>query len=681
MKIQNYLLAFLFQIIFCLEPEDDVSDTNYIVFSNENVKVSNDIQIADTVVLIEKPGNYYITGESDEGNVVVKSNKVTLYLQNLKLMSAKTAPIIIAKNLKDVSIINIENTTLINFENPSTTEGECAVIKIKKNSVVHFKNNAIMTLFGVCNNIIKGGEKVSLYFDKCDGEYIINSNKTSISADNLLVFNGGVFTIQSSYGNGIKSVPDDSDNESIGKIVINDGDFKVQSYKDAFVAKKNITILNGKFDVMTQNGYNDPLYNVNVSSKGFKVTNDSKDSEIRIYSGDFEINTVDDAFRSNRDLTILGGNIQIRAGDDAICAKNDLVLGVKNAPLDDLKINIIYSYEALEGMTIKIYSGRIRAKASNDGINASGPVRHVEPVWNFTNRNFSNWNFTNRNNTSRNNTSRNNSNWWDNFNFWNNSDFDNTDWWNSFRNNNSSRNNTNQRRRYYFFGNDSYYISIFGGELYVDSDTDGFDSNGNVYIHGGNINIFSSPNGTDNPIDRDGNCTVFNAEVLAVGVKGAGYVHKWIDKGNQLYCFYTGKVSQNQKLEITNDKNKVIKEEVIPKNISYIFYTSLKLNKNYHFYIYTDKDKKQELNVTCDYLEQGEDDEDVNFSTDKNEENPKEGDNKEEDNKKKEDNKKEDNKNEDGNTKDTNEDKNTNNNSRYLGLFYSIYIIMLTILL
>ena len=672
MKILHYLLAFLVQIIFCIEPEDDdVSDTNFIVFSNEDIKVSNEIKISDSAVLIEKPGSYYISGETNEGTIVVKSNKVTLFLQNLKLSSEKTAPIIIGKNLDDVKIINIENTTLENFEDPSTTDGECAVIKIKKKSVVHFKNNEILRLFGTCNNIIKGGEEVSVIFDKCEGEYFINANKTAISADNLLVFNGGVFTIQSENGNGIKSVPDDFDTDSIGKILINDGDFKIQSYKDAFVAKRNITILDGKFDVVTQNGYDDPLYNENVSSKGFKVTNDSKECEIKIYSGEFVLNTADDAFRSNRDLSILKGNIVIYAGDDAICAKHDLVLGIKNAPLDDLKINIIYSYEALEGMTIKIYSGRIKAKASNDGVNASGPVRHIEPVWNFT-RNST----RNRNNTSRNNTNRNNSsNWWDNPNWWNNPDwfnnntnwFNNSDWWNPNRNN-SSRNQTNQRRRYYFFGNDSYYISIFGGELYVDSDTDGFDSNGNVFIHGGNINIFSSQSGTDNPIDRDGNCTVFNADVLAVGVKGAGYVHKWIDKGNQLYCFSTEKVNQGNTLEITNEKNEIIKEEMINKNISYIFYTSLKLTNKYHFYVYKEKENKKELNITCDYLEQGEDDDDAFFNKEKAEENKNNQNNKNGENNNKDD-------------KNNNQENNSTNNSRSLGLLSTIYFIMLTLLL
>ena len=117
---------------------------------------------------------------------------------------------------------------------------------------------------------------------------------------------------------------------------------------------------------------------------------------------------------------------------------------------------------------------------------------------------------TRRNRTHSNdtNTKRNNSDWWNIFN--------SSDWWN-YNNGRNSSNNNSTRRRYYFFGNDSYYISIFGGEIYVNSDMDGMDSNGNIYIHGGNLNIFSSDRGTDNPINRDWNLTVFNANVLAVG--------------------------------------------------------------------------------------------------------------------------------------------------------------------
>ena len=630
MKVINIFLSLLLsQIILCVEP-------NYIVFSEGKIKASDEINISGTAVEIKKPGIYYISGEAEEGNIIVKSNQVTLYLQNLKLSSERTAPITINKNLDDVKIINMENTELNDFEDPLTTEGECAVIKIKANSIVHFRNEHKMTLNGICNNIIKGGRNTSIFFDGSDGEYELNANKGGINIEKLLVVNGGLFKITSEIGNGIKVSPDDADTETLGEILINNGTFIIYSYKDAIVAKNNITIVDGNFDIITQYGYNDIIYNSNVSSKGFKVTSNTEGSEIRVYSGNFMLNTADDAFRSNRDITILKGNITILTRDDGICAKYNLVLGIKDGPLDELKILIIMSYEALEGMTIKIYSGKIKAKATNDGINASGAVRS-DPFANFD------WtiyrNYTRRNTTRRNDTHNSNTDWWNNIDWGNGFDwttFTNrnntkrngsnswggyTDYWNmgNTDRNGSSGNNT-QRRKYYFFGNDSYYISVFNGEIYVDSGTDGFDSNGNIYIHGGNISVFSSPNGTENPIDRDGNLTVFNAELLCVGIKGAGYVHKWIDKGNQLYCFSVDAISKNHLLQIRNEKDEIVRSEMIYKDISYIFYSHAKLNNKYSFYIYDEDDNEEKLNITCDYLEQGEDDEDVVYNTQKKEE-------------------------------------------------------------
>jgi hypothetical protein len=646
MKIINIFLSLLLaQTLFCIE-------SNFIVFYSGVVKVSDGINASGTTVKIQKPGIYLVSGEAEEGNIIVQSNQVSLYLQNLKLSSERTAPITINKNLDDVKIFIMENTQLDDLEDPLTTEGECAAIKVKANSIVHFKNDHKITLTGNCDNIIKGGRNTSIYFDESAGEYELNAKKGGINVEKLLVVNGGVFRINSEIGNGIKVSPDDSDTEILGQILINNGTFIINSYKDAIVAKNNITIVDGNFDIITQNGYNDRTYNSNVSSKGFKVSNNTEGSEIKVYSGNFNLNTADDGFRSNRDITILKGNITIFTRDDGICAKNDLVLGIKDGPLDDLRIHIIMSYEALEGMTIKIYSGRIRVKATNDGINASGPVAY-DPYANFnwTRRNYTRGNYTRRNDTNNSNTD-----WWNIF------DWGNGFNWSEFRRNNTNRNrsnshdsdntdrngttsNTTQRRKYHFFGNDSYYISIFNGEIYVDSDTDGFDSNGNIYIHGGSINVFSSPNGTDNPIDRDGNLTMFNAEMLCVGVKGAGYVHSWIDKGNQLYCFSKDKVSKDHLLQIRNEEDEIVREEMINKDISYIFYSHAKLNNKYTFYIYDEDDNEEQLNITCDYLDQGEDDEDVVYNAMKKEEKEKkiQDKNKEQNGKKGDENKIEDN--------------------------------------
>ena len=591
MKIQILFTFLLISSIFSLAADDNILSAKYIVFLNKMIRVSDEggASISGTTVLIEKPGIYLVSGMTEEGNIVIKSSSVKLYLQNLKLSSKTTAPIIVGSNLEDVKIINIQNSVLSDLEDPLTTEGECAVIKIKKNSKVYMGNTDTLTLNGKCKNLIKGGNKVSIIFEKSDGEYILNANKTAIATDDYLEFNGGKFTIVSDFGDAIKVSPDDFDTENLGKILVNDGTFDIQCYNDAFTATNNITILKGKFDIKTQNGYDNEVYDENESSKGFKLTNNATGCEIKIYSGDFNLNTADDAFRSNRDITIVSGTYLIYSRDDAICAKFNLVLGKKDAPLDELNIKILNSYEAIEGMTVLILSGKIIATAEDDGINASGVIkkqrahRNRSRGWNDTDRNRSrDWNDTERPHRNR------------------------------------SRDGTQPGEKKKHVGapqNDSYCISIYDGEIYIYTDSDGIDSNGNLYIHGGNINIFSEGKGANEPIDHNGNFTLFNAEVLGVGTEGLEAVHEGIKVGNQMYAYYFGVITKDKTLEIQNEKNEVIKEGSITKDINYIFYSSPKLNEDYRFYLY-DKinDNKTELNVTFNYPENGIDNEDYIMS-------------------------------------------------------------------
>ena len=592
MKIQILFAFLLISSILSLAADDSILSAKYIVFLNKMIRVSDEggASISGTTVLIEKPGLYLVSGMTDEGNIVIKSSSVKLYLQNLKLSSKTTAPIIVGSNLEDVRIINIQNSVLSDLEDPLTTEGECAVIKIKKNSKVYMGNTDTLTLNGKCKNLIKGGNKVSIVFEKSDGEYILNANKTAIATDDYLEFNGGKFTIVSDFGDAIKVSPDDFDSENLGKILINDGTFDIQCYNDAFTATNNITILKGKFDIKTQNGYDNEVYDKNESSKGFKLTNNATGCEIKIYSGDFNLNTADDAFRSNRDITIVSGTYVIYSRDDGICAKFNLVLGKKDAPLDELNIKILNSYEAIEGMTVLILSGKIIATAEDDGINASGVIKKQRMPRNRSRG----WNDTASRNRSRD---------------WNDTDRPHR---------NRSRDDTQPGEKKKHVGappNDSYCISIYDGEIYIYTDSDGIDSNGNLYIHGGNINIFSEGRGANEPIDHNGNFTLFNAEVLGVGTEGLEAVHEGIKVGNQMYAYYFGVITKDKTLEIQNEKNEVIKEGGITKDINYIFYSSPKLNEDYKFYLLDDiNGNKTELNVTFEYPQNGIDNEDYIMS-------------------------------------------------------------------
>ena len=571
MRKEILFMIFLFSTIFTLDSNAIV----YITFSNDEITTTGDgAVISGTTVTIEKEGTYLVQGSTDEGNIVVKSNSV-IYLQHLYLASKTTAPLTINSKL-EVQVINIQNTTLKDLENVLTTTGECAAIKIKKKSKVTFENQGVFTLYGDCKNVIKGGEEAAIIFENSNGEYQITANKTGIASDGSLEFSLGKYTIVSKYGDAIKSSPEDTDTASLGKIIIYNGEFNIQCYNDAFTAKKNITIVDGTFDIKTENGYESTTFDSDTqSAKGFKITNNDTGCEMKVYSAQMSLNTADDAFHSNRDLTILKGKYTIYSKDDGVHAGFNLVLGVKDASNDDLDLEVLYSYEAIEAMTITIYSGKIVATATDDGINASGGDAEEGPRPGPHSGFFGGGVMTERVNLREGPKPPGGS------------------------------------------GNASYYISIYGGEVYVFCDGDGIDSNGNIFIHGGDIRVFSQGNRDNEPVDHDGNLTLFNADLLGVGSKGMEYIHSGIKKGNEMYAYYAGSLTKDKTLTIKNGNNEVVKEAQITKDINYIFFSSLALDKNYKFYVTDTSGSTTQLTFTFGNPTSGEDDEDVHVNKNK----------------------------------------------------------------
>ena len=570
MKIQ-ILLLLLISIAFGKKSNAVV----YITFSNDGITTTGEgATVSGTTVTIEKAGTYFVQGTSSEGNLVVSKGSVVLYLQHLDLSSKTTAPITVNSKLEEVQIINVQNTTLKDYEDESTTSGECAVIKIKKKSVVSLENQGLFTLYGDCKNVIKGGAEASIIFVNSNGEYKITANKAAIASDGYLEFNLGKYTITSKNGDAIKSNPEDTDTDSLGRILVNSGTFNIECLNDAFTAKNNLTIVQGTFDIKTENGYQSTTFDKDSSSaKGFKVKNNETGCEMKVYDGDFTLNTADDAFHSNANLTILRGKYIIYAGDDGVHSGLNLVLGEKDASNDYLNLQVLSSYEAIEGMTITIFSGYIVATAEDDGINAAGGEGGDEP---FPPGPWPPFNDTKKHNLRKPGPG-------------------------------PGPGPFPPGGR----GNASYYISIYGGDVNVFCDGDGIDSNGNIFIHGGDIKVFSQGNRDNEPVDHDGNFTLFNGELLGVGSQGMDCIHDGIKKGNEMYAYYKGDITKDKTLKIKNENNEVVKEGAITKDINYIFYASLKLNEKYTFYIIDSSGTETKLSMVFGTPESGDDDEDV----------------------------------------------------------------------
>ena len=228
---------FLLSITLCLQPNDYTATITFEELGPSSTGAG--VSINGTIATITTAGSFLITGKSTEGNVIVKTSSVNLYLENLNLTSNITSPIIINSKLNDITITSLANVILTDNEIINSTLGECSVIKVKKNSVVTIQNEKGFTLIGTCKNVIKGGTQTSIKFGSSNGAYTIKAYQNGISSDHYLEFNGGIFNIKTETGDGIKSSPDDTDLTSEGKIEINNGEFNIESYADAFQAKKS----------------------------------------------------------------------------------------------------------------------------------------------------------------------------------------------------------------------------------------------------------------------------------------------------------------------------------------------------------------------------------------------------------------------------------------------------------
>ena len=132
-------------------------------------------------------------------------------------------------------------------------------------------------------------------------------------------------------------------------------------------------------------------------------------------------------------------------------------------------------------------------------------------------------------------------------------------------------------------GNCKCYIKFAGGNININSDEDGIDSNGDITITGGVIVVLGASTGDGQPIDQDGLLTISGATVLAVGTSSMGGVDATT---SQVAAIYTEKVSKGSILTIFDNNEQIIMTQTAPKDVEYLYFTypgssfTMKLNEN-----------------------------------------------------------------------------------------------------
>ncbi len=187
-----------------------------------------------------------------------------------------------------------------------------------------------------------------------DGEISGKAQSDFIKAYNLVDISGGTFNIES-INDAIQSGNALTDTETNG--VVTSTNYTLG----------NVNISGGDFTIKTNNGYTSSLSDDADSCKGIKGV-----TEVLISGGAFNINSADDAIHSNYNLTITGGTYTIYTGDDGLHADYILTLGTENGADDSHVIDILHSYEGIEGSVIKVLSGTQYIYSTDDGLNAAG---------------------------------------------------------------------------------------------------------------------------------------------------------------------------------------------------------------------------------------------------------------------------------------------------------------------
>ena len=361
--------------------------------------------------------------------------------------------------------------------------------------------------------------------------------------DNLTINGSGQLTINGNYKNGITA----KDN-----LVITGGDIVVNAVGDGIRVNEKLKI-------------RDTVLDVAAEDDGLVLQNNSTDNDnngyIYIMSGDISIVSKDDAVNSTEDVIIDGGTIAIAAADDGIHSET-------NVFINDGIIKINECYEGIEALSITMTGGDVTIYPSDDGFNAnggSGDAFGMGGTGGFTGQGGPGQGFGD-----------------------NTSDSENTDESNRptppDRNESSDgsdmpampdRNDPTEETDNSSSALDSA-ITISGGKLTIVNtkgrDCDGLDSNGNIYISGGDIRISLPGSGTNAAIDygseSGGVCVITGGTVVACG--GSEMIESFDESSSQCSILYImeSAAKAGSKLTLSDASGNVLLDYDVPNNFT-----------------------------------------------------------------------------------------------------------------
>lgn len=395
------------------------------------------VSINNATVTISKEGCYLISGELEDGQIIVDagdSDKVQLVLDKASIHCSTGSAILVrnADNVKVTLAADSENELSDGTEYQTDNDNPDAALFSKDDLVIN--GSGSLTVQGNYKHGIAGNDDLVI----TGGRLTVNSLSHALRGKDSVAILDGTFVL-TSQKDGIQA--SNTEDSTKGWVQIDGGNFTIQSSGDGIQAETNLSIYDGSFTITsgggavngadhTENrggGFGRPGGNRPDSANGqtspemssqpaeggqtpsempsqpaegeqSSSGNESDYSELIFDPDDFDDTSTDDSdttvstkgIKAGNALLIQQGTFVIDSADDAIHSNYSVTIDGGSFQLssgDDgihaeayLNINggtttIAESYEGLEAAQIHISGGNLTVTTSNgDGIDSNGSL-------------------------------------------------------------------------------------------------------------------------------------------------------------------------------------------------------------------------------------------------------------------------------------------------------------------
>lgn len=466
--------------------------------------------------LVIKSGGVFVLTGTFSGKITVNdsSSDVRLVLNGVNISTTEaqdSASIVFKKPSSDIiskRIITVSAGTINTLSDSvgDTAEGDGAVIQAKKRDLII---NGSGTLNLNCVGAETSGIKVKTSLTINGTTINVNdATKSGIKADQSIVIKNASIAVDAD-GDGIKT---DIEPETAEEATACASDI-ANGY--IYIENSDITIVSGD-DGISANGC---LYIANSGTKTINITTNGgapttvteRSSDLAdgkaLKTGGIKFNDVDypSTASSNYGLIISGGEYILNSNDDAIHSKGNLIVLGGN-------LTIATGDDGLHAEYLtKIVSGNITITKSYEGIEGA-TVEILDGTINVT----------------------------------------------------ASDDGINAANS--DLGRYSFYILISGGDLVVNAQGDGLDSNGTLKITGGSVCVYGPTGNGDASLDADTGIIITGGSVIAVG--SAGMVENPSTNSTQRYISLTlsSQMQAGTAITVTDENGNTLASVTPPKS-------------------------------------------------------------------------------------------------------------------